>query len=232
MNTNVLLRDKKNKGDVLGTKSLWPKMTRFTLDWYRYVKPVDITNFKNIKNNEVQALISQIKLLGDKLPDNYPKYPNIALDIVQYKANPEILRLKSFEIPANLIASNEIKYFSLLLMLTLVLSENLVHLQGVGLSAIQVGAPYQMFWAYVDKLNKWELFFNPEITPRDNVIESKKEGCLSIVGVEVVVPRHKAVKIKYKNVFSTTNKLLLKGFDARVVQHEFDHLHGKLIVDY
>ncbi len=210
-------------------------MSEYDIQWWKYVNTLDISKFKIIDEPIVAELIDTIiefqktKLMHLK---EIPVFPNIGLDIVQYKKNPEILRQKSYEVPLKDITSLEFKYFGLLLLLSVMISESTIGTAGVGLSAIQVGIPWRVFWAYVFKNENWELMVNPEFTIIDEHMEAKKEGCLSVVGEYIPVSRYKQIKVKYLNSFGIKNKLQLKNFDARVIQHEYDHLEGKLIVDY
>lgn len=99
-------------------------------------------------------------------------------------------------------------------MLKLMLKSN-----GVGLAAPQVGFPYRMF------VTAWgEAFINPVITARTGNIIKDDEGCLSIPGIFVTVPRHERIVLN--------NDWPFEGFQARIIQHEMDHLDGKLITDY
>ena len=69
---------------------------------------------------------------------------------------------------------------------------------------------------------------NPVIEPLDSVLEEGWEGCLSVPGLRGVVPRH--ARIRYHGLDPTGNRIEREadGFHARVVQHECDHLIGRL----
>ena len=91
--------------------------------------------------------------------------------------------------------------------------------KGVGLAAPQVGFFIRLF------VTEWnEMFVNPVITAHSNDSEIKMEGCLSLPGVEVPVPRWTRITLNGNRDF--------KGIQARVIQHEIDHLNGILITDY
>ena len=96
---------------------------------------------------------------------------------------------------------------------------------GVGLSSHQIGLPYKIFIA-VD-----EVFVNPSvISVSDETVESR-EGCLSLPNAVRTITRHKEIEIKYmteEGDFATKN---FTGLKAIVIQHELDHLEGKLISD-
>jgi len=102
------------------------------------------------------------------------------------------------------------------------------HKNGVGLAAPQVGHSLNLF--VVKNHNFMETFINPEIL-LDGLSIQVKEGCLSFPNMEFAVDRREKVKIKY---FDKNWTLRLSEFDgilAIIIQHEYDHLKGKLIID-
>ena len=72
------------------------------------------------------------------------------------------------------------------------------------------------------------VLINPEIIPLDEEMEDGWEGCLSVPGLRGVVPRYKAIHYKGIDQFGQPIDRKVDGFHARVVQHECDHLLGKL----
>jgi len=105
--------------------------------------------------------------------------------------------------------------------------------RGVGLAATQVDIPLRLFVmnATGEKGEGEELaILNPVISkPKSN--EEAEEGCLSLPGVHANVIRSKTIHL---NAFEVSGKEIdseLSGFEARVVQHETDHLDGKLFID-
>lgn len=127
---------------------------------------------------------------------------------------------------------------------------------GVGLSAIQVGRPLRVFVTYLppvfDIVNvddsqppqQLQTFINPEIIDHsDNQImgadpkHPNLEGCLSVPGLYGPVPRWEWVRVKYQTLSTKDQGLITRdqkysNFFARVIQHEYDHLEGKLFTDY
>ena len=103
--------------------------------------------------------------------------------------------------------------------------------EGIGISAIQIGIPWRIFLA--GKLS--ELFINPRIIEKSSIMKQDWEGCLSCPDLKVRVKRSHSVVMEYDTFNESeeyiTVKRKFKGFDARVVQHEFDHLNGILITD-
>ena len=102
---------------------------------------------------------------------------------------------------------------------------------GIGISAIQVGVPIRVFLAGKPS----ELFINPRIVEKSSIMKQDWEGCLSCPDVQVRVKRSHSVVMEYHTFNSEGEYIVVirkfKGFDARVVQHEFDHLNGILITD-
>ena len=107
--------------------------------------------------------------------------------------------------------------------------------KGVGLAAPQVGKNIrilvmQLFNAQGKKVSIIEMI-NPEITWKSKEEDVETEGCLSVPGEWGKVQRPVAIKVSYMNKKSVQQKLELKGINARIVQHENDHLDGILFVD-
>lgn len=73
---------------------------------------------------------------------------------------------------------------------------------------------------------------NPRILERLDGEEEDLEGCLSVPGVQVVVSRAVRVVVEHESTYGETLQVEMRGFEARVTQHEIDHLDGKLIIDY
>ena len=105
---------------------------------------------------------------------------------------------------------------------------------GIGLAANQINKDLSIF-VIDEKLateNKVpEIFFNPEITEYSKNTDELEEGCLSIPEYEARIKRSKKIKIKAIDENGLKIKLKARGFLARVLQHETDHLHGKTIKD-
>ena len=76
-----------------------------------------------------------------------------------------------------------------------------------------------------------KVFINPEITFFSEDKETKEEGCLSIPGVSERVPRSLSVTIHYFDENWVEKTETYSGFEARAIQHEYDHLMGHVFVD-
>ncbi|MFH1175346.1 MAG: peptide deformylase [bacterium] len=99
---------------------------------------------------------------------------------------------------------------------------------GVGLAAVQVGNPIRIF--VVDWKNKKYEFINPQIEKMSDKKEIQQEGCLSVPGVYVDVARSQKISISAVDRCGKKIKLKADGMLARIIQHEFDHLEGILII--
>lgn len=73
---------------------------------------------------------------------------------------------------------------------------------------------------------------NPVIIEKSPLKQTDKEGCLSVPGEQISVERHESIVVTFLNENGIEQKLSLNGLPAIIVQHEIDHLDGKLIVDY
>ncbi|RLS32154.1 MAG: peptide deformylase [Planctomycetota bacterium] len=104
---------------------------------------------------------------------------------------------------------------------------------GCGLAANQVGLPYRLFILNLDAspdAGEELVFINPVLSrPRGTAVQ--EEGCLSLPGLRMDVRRPEKVVLEAWTLEGEAVRLDLDGFLARVVQHEFDHLEGKLFTD-
>jgi peptide deformylase len=111
--------------------------------------------------------------------------------------------------------------------------------RGVGLAANQVGLPIRMFVARSPMEYRASVvvaFVNPEIEFLDSSFETMVEGCLSMPGIEGAVVRRWSVRMRALMLDlsnGTEHRVAYNehGFDARVWQHEVDHLNGVNIID-
>ncbi len=108
---------------------------------------------------------------------------------------------------------------------------------GAGLAAPQIGVDLQLVIFGTDTVNPRypsapvvprTVLLNPVITPIGEEEESDWEGCLSVPGLRGVVPRFSRVRYTGFDQFGDAIDRTVEGFHARVVQHECDHLIGKL----
>lgn len=118
--------------------------------------------------------------------------------------------------------------------LILGMREKMVESHGVGLAANQVGLDMQIFVIdkkLADENGVTDAYINPEITEFSKDTGEIEEGCLSIPEYWRQIKRAKKIKIKALDENGKKVKFKARGFLARVLQHEYDHLQGILIKD-
>ena len=115
------------------------------------------------------------------------------------------------------------------------LADKMTHLMrdahGVGLAATQVGVLQRLFVFRVGDSEDVTVIVNPEITKRSKETTVADEGCLSLQGVLVPVERAREVTLEAQDLVGEALRLELEEMDARVVQHEIDHLDGVLMLE-
>jgi peptide deformylase len=100
---------------------------------------------------------------------------------------------------------------------------------GVGLAAPQVGVLQRLFVYDVD--DDPRVLVNPVLDEFSDETEAVDEGCLSVPGVTMPVERSVSVRVRGQDEYGEPVDFRAEGFEARVIQHETDHLDGVLIVD-
>jgi len=117
--------------------------------------------------------------------------------------------------------------------------ETMKEYDGVGLAADQVHESKQIAvlevadnLRYPQKPNvPLTVLINPKITPLSEEMEEDWEGCLSVPDLRGRVPRYKSIRVQAWNRSGNELDFVAEDFHARVIQHEFDHLHGKVYLD-
>jgi peptide deformylase len=102
---------------------------------------------------------------------------------------------------------------------------------GVGLAAPQVGLSQRLLVYRVGHEAPLIALINPELEWTSDDGEEAEEGCLSIPGVGVDVDRPVHVRVRARDEFGDDRLVEASGLEARVIQHEMDHLDGVLILD-
>ncbi|MGD8863690.1 MAG: peptide deformylase [Myxococcales bacterium] len=115
------------------------------------------------------------------------------------------------------------------------MAETMYAAPGVGLAAPQIGVSVRLFVIDVatgdDEPSDLRVFVNPEIVEREGQV-CYEEGCLSFPGVHEEVKRAERVRVRAQDASGETFELEADGLLAIAIQHEHDHLDGKLMVDH
>jgi peptide deformylase len=106
---------------------------------------------------------------------------------------------------------------------------------GVGLAAVQVGVPRRLI--VLDTAKDGEeakplCMVNPEIVTLGSELRTHEEGCLSIPDVRIEIERPASLTVRYLDREGKRQQLAAEGLLATAIQHEIDHLNGKLIIDF
>jgi len=109
------------------------------------------------------------------------------------------------------------------------MTETLAGEKGAGLAAPQVGIPLRIVVAHLGE--SVFALVNPELTPAGEEQELGWEGCLSLPGLRGVVPRSAKISWRAFDADGTPLSGEAEGFEARMLQHEVDHLDGILYLD-
>jgi peptide deformylase len=102
---------------------------------------------------------------------------------------------------------------------------------GIGLAANQVGVLHRVFVYRVRPEDPVTAVVNPVIEHASDEVEAAEEGCLSLPGVHVEVERPAQVRLRAQDADGGELVVEAEGLEARVIQHEIDHLDGVLILD-
>ncbi len=120
------------------------------------------------------------------------------------------------------------------------MNETMDAAEGVGLAAPQIGLPIRVVVINLDVLSDEfpefkgfrKAFINPHILETSGELEDMEEGCLSIPGIHENVKRAGKIHVKYLDEDLQPHDEMVEGYLARVMQHEFDHLEGKMFIDH
>ena len=141
------------------------------------------------------------------------------------KDGEEVLRIKS--IPT--LITDEVRD------LVSNMKETMLAENGIGLSAPQVGVNLRVIVIQLMSAGKLvgpvQEMINPVITNYSDDTMEYEEGCLSIPGEYIRINRPRSIHVKFQTLSGKYKKWFLKGLEARIVQHEIDHLDGRLMTD-
>ena len=112
--------------------------------------------------------------------------------------------------------------------------------EGVGLAAPQIGLPIRVVVINLDVLSEdlpeykgfRKAYINAHILETSDDQVSMDEGCLSLPGIHETVKRANKIRVKYLDENLEAHEEEVEGYLARVMQHEFDHLEGKMFIDH
>ena len=118
--------------------------------------------------------------------------------------------------------------------------ETMNRADGVGLAAPQIGLPIRVVTIDLDVMSDdlpefkdfRRAYINPHILEVGGEEVSMEEGCLSLPGIHETVKRMNKVHMRYQDADFVEHDEWIDGFQARVVQHEYDHLDGKVFIDH
>lgn len=117
--------------------------------------------------------------------------------------------------------------------------ETMYNADGIGLAAPQIGLNIRLFVIDLEPLAEDEpkyhgfkkVFINAQMVEETGEIISLREGCLSIPGINESVAREETIRIKYLDENFVEHDEIFFDFFARCIQHEYDHIEGKLFID-
>jgi len=134
-----------------------------------------------------------------------------------------VLRQRAKEIDPKELGSERLR------QLVVDLIETMRGAKGVGIAAPQVGESIRLFIA--DSPDGPIALANPVFTRRSKKMTKDEEGCLSVPGQFGTVKRHQSVSVQALTAEGRPVKFDAKGYFARILQHEMDHLDGILFID-
>jgi len=112
------------------------------------------------------------------------------------------------------------------------MTETMYFARGIGLAATQVNIHKRLLVLDVSEdQDQPRVYINPEILSQSGE-QSHEEGCLSVPGIYANVKRAENVTVRAQDIFGFTFEEQLEGLHAVCIQHEMDHLVGRLFVDY
>lgn len=118
--------------------------------------------------------------------------------------------------------------------------ETMYNADGIGLAAPQIGLDIRLFVIDLEPLAEdnpkysgfKKVFINPRIVEETGELVKMEEGCLSIPGINEIVERKERIRIQYFDENFVPQEEVYDDFFARCIQHEYDHIEGKLFIDH
>jgi peptide deformylase len=113
------------------------------------------------------------------------------------------------------------------------MGETMYAAPGIGLAATQVDVHERIIVIDISEhKDRLRVFINPSIVAASEETELCEEGCLSVPGIYDEVRRPARVRVRYQDVEGAVHEIDCEGMLAVCIQHEMDHLTGKVFVDY
>lgn len=142
-------------------------------------------------------------------------------------------RLKEKSLPVRVVTDDVRKFMDDMV-------KTMYHDPGVGLAAVQVGVQKRILVIDLQnnddmerEANFYPLFIvDPEVVEKSRELVVATEGCLSLPEQRIDIARSESITIKFLDYHNNQRQLEANGWLARVIQHEMDHLDGKLLIDY
>lgn len=153
------------------------------------------------------------------------------LEIITPEKNDKELRLYSRKLEVEEIRTPQIQEFIDDMIFTAKNTKLPSGWVSAGLAAIQVNNPIQIFIAADLNRDVFNVYINPEIEYLGNAKDIHIEACLSIPDTVGKVERFKRIRIRYFDRNGIPQVSKEGGFNARIIQHEYDHLFGILFTD-
>ena len=114
--------------------------------------------------------------------------------------------------------------------------KKILHQDGIGLAATQVNWAVKLFMLAIDNSEKQlvdpQIFLNPRILSYSKEQISMTEGCLSFPGLYIKIKRPRTIQWEFSNLEGDKFQIESTGLYGRAVQHEIDHLNGKVFINY
>lgn len=112
------------------------------------------------------------------------------------------------------------------------MAETMFNKNGLGLAAPQIGVAVRMFIMAIDISPGFQVFINPKVLSTSQESSQMIEGCLSFPGVPILATCFNTAKVEFSDLQGQVHARDYDGIQARCIQHEINHLDGKLIIDH
>jgi len=149
------------------------------------------------------------------------------LKLLRYPKSQKLLRTPGIPVTKEILESEDFQK-------NIEEMKNILSKDGMGLAATQVGWSVQLFMLCQNEQLKTiepQIFLNPKIIELSKKKAKEEEGCLSFNGLYLKLSRPESITWQYETLDGQTLTKESSGYYARAVQHECDHLNGKLFID-